>query len=148
MREDLPEFIRKGFPGTWYHPEFKLLGWFPRGVLNEAFVDQVVEFIGMEERIQDAPFDRYVDFSGLSQIRLGMEHMIQVALRRYPVKQPVKTAIFSDQPISFGIALMYERLMEGSIIEVRAFDKRRSVAEWLEVPMKVLSDPLGDLVGG
>ncbi len=143
MREDLPQFIRKGFPGTWYHPKFKVLGWFPRGVLNEAFVHQVVEFIEMEERIQDAPFDRYIDLSGLSQIRLGMEHMIQVSLRRHPVKQPVKTAIFADHPISFGIALMYERLMKGSIIEVRAFDKRRSAAEWLEVSTQVLSNPAG-----
>ncbi len=54
-----PEFIRKAFPRTWYHPKWHLLTWYPRGVLNEAFADQVVEFIEMEERIQEAPFDRY-----------------------------------------------------------------------------------------
>jgi hypothetical protein len=30
----------------------------PDSVLNETFADQVIEFIEMEERIQDAPFDR------------------------------------------------------------------------------------------
>ena len=110
MRTDSSEFLCKSFPDTWYHPKFKLLGWFPRGVLDEAFVDRMVEFVEMEERIQDAPFDRYVDFSALSQIRLGMDHMIHTARRRHPVGQPVKTAIFADQSISFGIALMYERL--------------------------------------
>jgi hypothetical protein len=144
MREDLPDSIRKGFPGTWYYPKFKLLGWFPRGVLNEAFADQVVEFMEMEERIQDAPFDRYADFSGLSQIRIGTDHVIQLALRRHPVKQPVRTAILGDRPLTFSIALMYERLMEGSMIHVRAFEQRVSIAEWLELPINVLSNPLDD----
>ena len=66
-----PEFIRKDFPGTCYHARWRLLTWYPRGVLNEAFADQVIEFIEMEERIQEAPFDRYVDLSGLTHIRDG-----------------------------------------------------------------------------
>src|SRR4030095_13791325 len=46
---ELPaEFIRKGFPRTWYHARWRLLAWYPRGVLNEAFADQVIEFIEME----------------------------------------------------------------------------------------------------
>jgi len=40
-----PEFIRKAFPRTWFHPRWHLLTWYPRGVLNEAFADQVIEFI-------------------------------------------------------------------------------------------------------
>jgi hypothetical protein len=147
MREDLPDFIRRGFPGTWYHPKFKLLSWFPRGVLNEAFADQVVEFVETEERIQDAPFDRYADFSGLSQIRIGTDHIIQIAIRRHSVKQPVRTAILGDRPLTFCIALMYERLMEGSMIHVRAFEQRLSIAEWLDVPIKVLSNPLDNSTG-
>jgi hypothetical protein len=43
-----PKFIRKGFPRTWYHPRWRLLTWYPRGVLNEVFADQVIDFIEME----------------------------------------------------------------------------------------------------
>ena len=64
MRDEPPDFIRKAFPGTWYHPKWKLLCWHPRGVFNEAFADQVINFIEMEERVQDAPFNRYADFPG------------------------------------------------------------------------------------
>jgi hypothetical protein len=141
MREEPPEFIRKGFPRTWYYPKWKLVGWYPRGVFNEAFADQIMEFIEMEERVQDAPFDRYADLSGLSHIRIGMDHVFQIARRRRQVKQPVKTAIFADQPISFSIAQMYQRLMDGAMIEVRAFEKRGPAAEWLEVPLKFLQPP-------
>ena len=129
-----PEFIRKAFPRTWFHPKWYLLTWYPRGVLNEAFADQVIEFVEMEERIQEAPFDRYVDLSGLTHIRIGIDHIIHMARRRRTVKQPVKTALFADNPMSFGVAHSYELLMSDAMIEVRAFKERTAVAQWLEVP--------------
>ena len=141
MTQTPPEFIRKGFPRTWYHARWRLLTWYPRGVLNEAFADQVIEFIEMEERIQEAPFDRYLDFSGLTQIRIGIDHIIHTARRRRSVKQPVKTALFADNPMSFGVAHSYELLMSDAMIEVRAFKERRAAAQWLEVPLKTLERP-------
>ena len=137
-----PGFIRKGFPRTWYHPRWRLLTWYPRGVLNEVFADQVIEFIEMEERIQEAPFDRYADLSGLTHIRIGIDHIIHTARRRRKVKQPVKMALFADNPMSFGIAHSYELLMSDAMIEVRAFKERRAAAQWLEVPLKTLECPL------
>jgi hypothetical protein len=134
VREKAPEFIRKAFPRTWYHPRWRLLTWFPRGVLNEPFADQVVEFIEMEERIQEAPFDRYADLSGLTHIRIGIDHIIHTARRRRKVKHPVKMALFADNPMSFGVAHSYELLMYDAMIEVRAFKERAAAATWLEVP--------------
>src|SRR5258707_14270581 len=106
VREKAPEFIRKAFPCTWFHPRWHLLTWYPRGVLNEAFADQVIEFIEMEESIQEAPFDRYADLSGLTHIRIGIDHHIHTEGRRRSVKQPVKSALFADNPISLGVALV------------------------------------------
>jgi hypothetical protein len=136
-----PEFIRKAFPRTWYHPRWHLLTWYPRGVLNEAFADQVIAFIEMEESIQEAPFDRYIDLSGLTQIRLGIDHIIHTARRRRKVRQPVKSALFADNPITFSVAHSYELLMLDTMIEVRAFEKRTAAATWLEVPLKTLQCP-------
>jgi hypothetical protein len=141
VRERAPEFIRKAFPRTWYHPRWHLLTWFPRGVLNEAFADQVIEFIELEESIQEAPFDRYADLSGLTKIRIGIDHLIHTARRRRSVRQPVKTALFADNPESFSVAHSYELLMSDAMIEVRAFQKRTAAAEWLEVPLRTLECP-------
>ena len=121
----------------WYTP--KLV---PRGVLNETFADQVIEFIQMEESIQEAPFDRYADLSRLTHIRIGIDHIIHMARRRRTVKQPVKTALFADNPMSFGVAHSYELLMSDAMVcEVRAFKERRAAAQWLEVPLKTLECP-------
>ena len=136
-----PEFIRKDFPRTWYHAKWRLLTWYPRGVLNEPFADQVIKFVEMEERIQEAPFDRYLDLSGLTYIRIGIDHIIHTARRRRTVKQPVKTALFADNPMSFGVAHSYELLMCDAMIEVRAFKERTAAAQWLEVPPKTLECP-------
>ena len=141
MNEVPPEFIRKAFPRTWYRPRWHLLTWYPRGVLNEAFADQVIEFIEMEEAIQEAPFDRYADLSRLTHIRIGIDHIIHTARRRRTVKQPVKSALFADNLMSFGIAHSYELLMYHAMIEVRAFKERAAAAEWLEVPLKTLECP-------
>jgi hypothetical protein len=136
-----PEFVRKAFPRTWYLPRWRLLTWYPRGVLNEAFTDQVIKFIAMEESIQEAPFDRYADLSGLTHIRIGIDHIIHTARRRRVVKQPVKTALFADNPMSFAVAHSYELLMYDAMIEVRAFKERAAAAKWLEVPLKTLDCP-------
>lgn len=141
MIAEPPEFIRKGFPRTWYYPQWRLITWFPRGVLNAAFADQILEFAQMEERIQDTPFDRYTDLSGLTDIRLKLDHVFQIARRRRTVRQPVKSAFVADKPISFVLAQMYEHLMEHAVIDVRAFRHRKLAAEWLEVPAGILQPP-------
>jgi hypothetical protein len=142
VRGKAPEFIRKAFPRTWYYPRWHLLTWYPRGVLNEAFAGQMIEFIEMEERIQEAPFDRYADLSGLTHIRIGIDHIIHTARRRRRVKQPAKSAIFADNAMTFGVAHSYELLMSDAMIEVRAFKERRPAAQWLEVPLRTLECPL------
>jgi hypothetical protein len=141
LNEKPPEFSRKGFPRTWYYPKWKLLVWFPRGVLNEAFADQVFAFIEIEERIQDAPFDRYCDLSGLTDVRVRLEHIFQSARRRRKAKQPVRTALFADRPNIFEVALIYEHQMDGAMIEVRAFQARAAAAQFLEVPETALESP-------
>src|SRR4051812_42347492 len=121
MPEEPPALIRKAFPRTWYHPQWRLIQWYPQGVLDENLADQIIEFVELEERIQDAPFDRFTDFSDLSDVRLRMSHVFQTARHRSERKQPVKSAFFANKPVSFGIAQMYEGVMSAAMIDVRAF---------------------------
>jgi hypothetical protein len=140
-REPPPEFIRRAFPRTRYFPKWRLLAWHPRGVLNAAFLDQIMDFVEMQEQIQDAPFERYSDLSNLTDIRLKLDHIIQMARRRRIVKQPVKSALMAHKPITFALAQMYERLMNSAMIQVRAFERAKEAAEWLEVPTAILRAP-------
>src|SRR6266496_109660 len=130
--------LLKTFPHTRYHPEWRLLTWHPRGLFDDALADKIIGLIGSEERVEQVPFHRYTDFSGLTHIRLKIGHVFNVAKQRSAVREAVKSAFFADTIVGFGMARMYEALMEGATIQVRAFRERVAAAEWLGVPLEIL----------
>jgi hypothetical protein len=138
MNDEPLAAILKAFAHTRYHPEWQLLTWHPRGLFDDALADKIMSAISSEERVEEAPFHRYTDFSGLTHIRLKVGHVFDVAKARRGVSEPVKSAFFSDTIVGFGIAKMYEALMEGAMIQVRAFRERPTAAEWLGVPLEIL----------
>ena len=138
MNEQPLSALLKIFPHTRYSSEWHLLTWHPRGLFDDALADKLIEVIGSEERVEKVPFHRYADFSGLTHIRLKVGHVFDVAKLRRGVPEPVKSAFFSDTIVGLGIARMYEALMEGAVIQVRAFRERAAGAEWLGVPLEIL----------
>ena len=138
MNEQPFAALLKTLPYTRYYPEWRLLTWHPRGLFDDALADKIVGLIGSEERVEQVPFHRYADFSGLTHIRLKIGHVFDVAKQRSAVREPVKSAFFSDTIVGFGIARMYEALMEEAMIQVRAFRERPAAAEWLGVPLEIL----------
>ena len=95
-------------------------------MLDQSLADKLVVFIEWEEYIQAAPFDRYADLSGLTEIRVNLDHVLDTAQRR-------QGDVFRAHRL--------ERLMEGAVITVRAFSDRQTAAEWLEVPPSILQPP-------
>ena len=51
----------------------------------------------------------------------------------------MRTALFSDGRVAFGIACFYESLMEDTLIEARAFYDLARAADWLAIPVDVLT---------
>jgi len=129
------------FPRNWDYPKFRLATLHPVGILTDALADQIIEFIEMQEHDQDELFDRYTDFAGLTQVRPKVDHMFEIARRRWSAREPVNSAFFADQPVTLSIAKMYEGLMERAMITVRVFEKREAAAEWLGVPLQILYPP-------
>jgi hypothetical protein len=141
LSKEPPEIIRGPFFQTQYFQKFQLVTWHPRGVLDDAFADQIVEFVEKEERLRRTTFDRYTDLSGLTEVRLKIDHFSDVGMRRRKASRTAKSAFFADKPVSLFIARLYEMLMGKAAIKVRVFRKRSAAAKWLGVPMKVLEPP-------
>jgi hypothetical protein len=139
-----PASIALGFPHARYYPAHELITWHPRGVLDDNLLDEIATFAQHLEQVASAPpFNRFADFSGLTNIRLQIGHVFKVAEERSDAFRdlaPVKSAFFCDKIVGFGIARMYETLMEGSSIQVRAFRDRELAAGWLGVPLEILSE--------
>ena len=51
----------------------------------------------------------------------------------------MRTALFSDDWVAYGVASIYESLIEGTRIEARAFRDLARAAEWLAIPVDVLT---------
>ena len=124
-----------------YHEDFRLATWHPQGVVDDELIDRLVELVESEEVIAKGPFNRFADLTGITSIRLQFGHAFRIAQRRranYPWREPIKSAFYCTWPIGYGFARMYESLMAGGPIHVRAFRTREAAAEWLGVPVDVL----------
>ena len=136
--------ISKNLPGPPFlrhYPAYELVAWQPQGTLDDLLLEQIAEWLLVMEKVAH-PFKRFVDLSRLTTIAVRSRHVFEFARKRaeqFAGVGAVRTALFSDEWVSFGIARLYESLMENTPIESRAFRDRAKAAEWLGVPAKVLT---------
>jgi hypothetical protein len=137
-----PDFRTLPGPGHLRHyPAHNLIAWRPEGILDDRLLDQIGEWLCTIERTSP-PFDRFIDLSRLTEVAVRTNHMFDFARKRAEQlagAPPMKSAIYSDDWVGFGIARMYESLMEGTPIDVRAFRDRAKAAIWLQMPGEILA---------
>jgi len=133
--------ILPGPPGLRYYSAHRMVAWQPHGVLDDHMLDEIAVWIQLIEKTS-LPFKRFIDFSQLIAVQVQIDHVFRVARDRaksYRGSSPVRAAFFCDKLVGFGIACLYESLMEKTLIKARAFRDRTSAAEWLGVPAKILT---------
>lgn len=139
-----PRAISQSVSGPFfmrYYPGHRLMAWQPQGTLDDLMLDQVAEWLVHIERAFP-PFKRFVDFSQVTTITVRTGHVSKIARRRaeqFIGGEPVRTALFSEDWVAFGIARLYESLMTNTPIEARAFSDLAKAAEWLGIPVDVLT---------
>ena len=136
--------ISKSLPGpdfSRYYPAHRLMAWQPQGTLDDLMLNQIADWLVDIEKVFP-PFKRFIDFSQLTTVAVRPGHVFKVARRRaqqFTGVEPVRTALFSDDLVTLAIARLYESLMEGTLIEARAFSDLARAAEWLAIPVDVLT---------
>ena len=136
--------ISKSLPGpdfSRYYPAHRLIAWQPQGTLDDLMLNQIADWLVDIEKVFP-PFKRFIDFSQLTTVAVRPGHVFKVARRRaqqFTGVEPVRTALFSDDLVTLAIARLYESLMEGTLIEARAFSDLVRAAEWLAIPVDVLT---------
>ena len=123
-----------------HYPAHNLVAWQPQGVLDDHLLDEIGEWLCDIEKAC-APLKRFVDFSRLTSVAIRTKHVFAFARKRaeqYPGVTPVKSALYCEDWVGFGIALLYESLMKETPIDARAFRDRVTAAVWLDVPAEIL----------
>ena len=123
-----------------HYPAHDLVAWQPQGVLDDRLLDEIGNgSVTIEEA--SPPSRRFVDLSQLTQVAVRTSHVFEFARKRAEQSAgvtPVKSALFSEDWVGFGIARMYESLMKETPIDARAFRDRATAAVWLGVPVEIL----------
>jgi hypothetical protein len=136
--------ISKALPGPpflRYYAANRLMAWQRQGTLDDLILDQIAEWlVDIEEA--SLPFKRFVDFSQLTTVAVRTHHVFELARKRaeqFTGVERVRTALFCEDWVGFGIARLYESLMENTLIEARAFRDLARAADWLSAPVHVLT---------
>src|SRR6185312_12047378 len=132
--------ILPGPAHLWQYPAHNLVAWQPQGVLDDRLLDEIGEWLCAIEETSP-PSKRFVDLSRLTMVAVRTSHVFKFAKKRaerFAGVTPVKSALFSEDWVGFGIARLYESLMKETPIEARAFRDRANAAVWLDVPAQIL----------
>jgi hypothetical protein len=129
-------------PEIEFHEDLRLFVWRPCGVLNEAAINKVVTTLeDLEARLQE-PFNRLSDTLGADEVELNFKYIIQVSLHRrlaYAGHPAVKSAVLATDSTIIHYARLHAVLTQGSPINVRLFQDRQQAADWLGVPIEMLT---------
>jgi hypothetical protein len=124
----------------WQFPAHDLIAWQPQGILDDSLLDEIAEWLCTIEEAS-VPLKRFVDLSRLTMVAVRTSHVFEFAqkrAKRFAGLTPVKSALFSEDWVGFGIARLYETLMKETLIDARAFRDRATAAVWLDVPAEIL----------
>jgi hypothetical protein len=114
----------------------------PAGTLDVRMAEEVVDLVEIKEILMETGFNRFCDLTRLDGIRLSTIEVHKLAERRRafnPNDVHVKTAFLATDPLAFGVARMYEQLLDSSRIEVRVCRDVKAAADWLGVEMGKLT---------
>ena len=125
-----------------FHEDVRLLVYRPRGLVNKAAVNKIISVVGELETTLKEPFNRFSDTMAADAVDLNFEHIICVSLYRrrfYGNRRPIKSAILATDATLIHYGKVHALLTQDSPIKVRVFQNRKEAAQWLGVPIDLLT---------
>jgi hypothetical protein len=125
-----------------FYEDVGLLVWRPRGLLNEAAVNGIITVVGELETTLKEPFNRFADTLAADAHDLNFEYIIRVSLYRrhvYSGRPPVRSVILATDSTLIHYGKVHALLTQGSPINVRVFQDCKEAAQWLDVPIDLLT---------
>jgi hypothetical protein len=129
-------------PEIEFHPDIRLLVYRPRGLIDEAGINEVIGVIEDLEAETQEPFNRFSDTTDAHGVELNFKYVIRVSLHlrlSHKGRAPVKSAILATDSTLVHYARLLALLTQGSSIKVQVFQDREKAAQWLGVPIEVLA---------
>ena len=129
-------------PYVEFHQDIHLFVYRPVGLMSEESVNKIVSVIEELEASVQEPFNRFFDTLGHDEVELNFRNVIQISLHRrllYAGRPPIKSAILATDSTIIHYGKLHAVLTQGSPINVRIFKDRNQAAQWLGVPVQLLT---------
>ena len=129
-------------PDVEFHRDIRLLIYRPRGLIDEAAINNAISVIEDLEAVTQEPFNRFSDTSKTHEVELNFRYVIRVFLPRrlsHKGRAPVKSAILATDSTLVHYARLLALLTQGSSIKVQVFQDHKAAAQWLGVPLELLA---------
>jgi len=126
-----------------FRKNLSLILWKPRGILDEATVNEIIAFIEAIEKRSREPLNRFSDLSALDAVDLNFDFVFHIALGRRLSAAPrpaVKSAFDVATAASTHYVKLHAMLTDYSPLHVALFTDRAAAAKWLGVPLEALSE--------
>ena len=122
----------------------QLVVWRPVGMLEGDKIQEFIKFLNLNSEIKGPHFDRFVDLSETSGISVRYDDIYPIVKQREAyfgthLKSKVKLAVLANNPLSFGVARMYQQLSDNSQIEIGVFETPEDASNFLEVDISIIS---------
>ena len=128
-------------PEIEFHEDIHLLVYRPRGLIDEAAINNMIAVVERLEIEKWSPFNRYYDMSGATEVKLNLKYVTDASIHRrlsHRGRKSVKSAILAKDWDLVHYGHLLELLTQGSSIKVHVFQDRNDAAKWLCVPVERL----------
>jgi hypothetical protein len=113
----------------------------PAGQLDADLAARLLDFILAMEEVEPEPFDRLLDLTAITEIRLSGPALYRIAQVRRAAcagRHPFRTAFLAPGPLAYATGKLYEELVAGCAVIVSVHRDANGVAAWLGVPRSVI----------
>ena len=129
----------------YYFKTEDLLIWRPTGNIKIEVIQDFIKFLEEYVASNNSDFKRFIDLSLIEDISVNYEELYGIAADRRDhankkFENIVNLAFYVNNALSFGMARMYENLLDSSAYNLGIFYSLKEVADFLNVEISLLSE--------
>lgn len=127
----------------FYFKTDDLVIWRPHNSIDLEKIKTFVNFLDQQNPVRGSQFMRFIDLTHTKNISVNSDDLYSIASlrRKYAaraLREKVKVAFFVNNSFTFGMARMYENILDSTSYDIHIYYSLEEIAEFLDVDISLL----------
>lgn len=127
----------------FYFKTDDLVIWRPHNSIDLEKIKTFVNFLDQQNPVRSSQFMRFIDLTHTKNISVNSDDLYSIASlrRKYAaraLREKVKVAFFVNNSFTFGMARMYENILDSTSYDIHIYYSLEEIAEFLDVDISLL----------